>query len=145
VAGLEKNRKFLFGAAFLLLLLLLFSAYSNSFYAPPELDDIHSFIDEPLVLRFDFSPQAVRALAGSKFGICRFLPMLTLAIDQWRGDGSLAAFHVTNFVIHLLCSLAVFWWLLSVLRLAAKPAGRESFLVAAVGFKAGGQARGSGA
>ena len=34
-------------ASILVLFLLIFSAYSNTFQVPPVLDDIHSFVEEP--------------------------------------------------------------------------------------------------
>lgn len=97
-----------FGLAIIIILVL--SAYSNTLNSPPILDDTHSFIDEPLIQNFNWSAPAVKALSRSKFGWARFIPMLTLGNDYWRGQGSLRPFHLTNIFIHLLTTLAVFFW-----------------------------------
>ena len=101
----------------LLLCLLVLSAYSNSLYAPFVLDDLHSFVKEPRVLNFTFNIAGLENLAGSKFGIRRFLPMLTFALDLKWGGGSLFAFHVTNIVVHLLATLTLLFLVRSLLLL----------------------------
>lgn len=111
--------------AMIVLGLLIFSAYSNTFNSPPVLDDIHSFIDEPLVQHFDWSPESIVALTKTKFGLSRFLPMLTLANDQWRAGGSLSAFHATNLIIHLLVTVAVFFWSLIIFLIIADRESRS--------------------
>jgi len=110
LSSLIRRRIFISVAGLLVLSLLIISAYSNTFHSPPVLDDIHSFIDEPLVENFDWSFETIKNLAGSKFGLSRFIPMLSLAHDRWRGQGEIAAFHVTNLIIHMCVTLAVFFW-----------------------------------
>jgi tetratricopeptide (TPR) repeat protein len=96
-----------------LLAVFILSAYSNSLFAPLTLDDSHSFVTEPKVLGFSFSLDAVAELAKTKFGLYRFVPMLTFALDLQWGSGSLMAFHITNVIIHLAATLALYFLLRS--------------------------------
>ena len=96
-----QNKIILLSAGFLICLLVL-SAYSNTLYVPFVLDDLHSFVKEPKVLGFTLDLAGFENVSTTKFGICRFLPMLTFALDLKWGVGSLAAFHLTNIVVHVL-------------------------------------------
>ncbi len=106
------DRKVEYSLLFVIVILVL-SAYSNSLYAPFILDDMHSFVNEPLVRGFTFSWEGVLALGKSRFGWARFLPILSLAVDLQWGSGSLIAFHITNVIIHILTTLALFFLLKS--------------------------------
>lgn len=107
-----QNKIILLGAGLVICLLVL-SAYSNTLYAPFVLDDLHSFVKEQKVLGFTFDFVGFENLARSKFGILRLLPMLTFVLDvKWFG-ASLAAFHLTNIVIHLFASFALLFLLQS--------------------------------
>jgi len=99
-----------------IVMMLVLSAYSNSIYAPFTLDDLHSFVKEPLVLNFTFSWEGLCGLAKTKFGLYRFLPMLSFALDLQWGSGSLMAFHISNIIIHLLAILALFFLLNSLFK-----------------------------
>ena len=109
-----QNKMILLCAGFVICLLVL-SAYSNTLYAPFVLDDLHSFVREPKVLGFTFDLTGFANLAATKFGVRRFLPMLTFVFDLKWGGGSLAAFHVTNIVIHLLATFSLLFLLQSLL------------------------------
>lgn len=113
----SQKRTVLIFFGLVVIMMLILSAYSNTLNSPAVLDDTHSFIDEPLVQDFDWNLPAVVALSQSKFGWKRFIPMLTLAHDFRRGQGRLSAFHATNIFIHLLTTLAVFFWARLLLRL----------------------------
>ncbi len=90
------------------LVLMIFSAYSNTFDARPVLDDFHSFIEEPLVRMDELNADTLWSLKQSKFGWARWIPMTTLSIDLWAGKGhELFNLHLTNLVIHLFCFLSV--------------------------------------
>ncbi|WP_170920313.1 tetratricopeptide repeat protein [Desulfacinum hydrothermale] len=56
-----------------------------------------------------FDLEHIERLARSKFGLFRFIPMLTFGFDFFWGKGSLAAFHITNMVIHIFCWIACFF------------------------------------
>jgi len=102
-----------------IVMVLVLSAYSNSIYSPFTLDDLHSFVKEPLVVNFTFSWDGICGLAKTKFGLYRFLPMLSFAFDLQWGCGSLMAFHVSNIIIHLLAILALFFLLNSLLKFSS--------------------------
>ena len=93
------------------LTLLLFSAYSNTFLNPPVMDDFHSFVDEPNVQIESVSLDSLKKLSQTEFGFCRLLPMATFAGDFFWGKGHVWAFHITNFLIHLLCTAMLFAFL----------------------------------
>jgi protein O-mannosyl-transferase len=105
-----KSGKPLLVATLLLLPLLLFSAYSNTFEAPLALDDFHSFVDEPLIRIDSFDSDKLIGLGQSKFGWSRWIPMLTFAVDRFVGKGSIGIFHLTNLIIHSLTLLAVIYF-----------------------------------
>ena len=96
-----------------IILILILSSYSNSLYAPVTLDDTHSFVEEPLVLGFTFSWEGLYGLSKTRFGWARFLPVLSFALDLQWGAGSIIAFHITNVIIHLLATSALFFLLKS--------------------------------
>lgn len=110
----HQNKIIVLGAGLVICLLLL-SAYSNSLYAPFVLDDFHSFVKEPKVLGFTFNLAGFKALAATKFGIRRYIPMLTFVFDMKWGGGSQVAFHVTNIAIHLLATMSLFFLLQSLM------------------------------
>jgi tetratricopeptide (TPR) repeat protein len=99
-----------------LLLFILFS-YSNTLYSPFVLDDNHSFIAEQKVFVDDFSLSNITQLASTGFGIARFLPMLSFAIDHKLSNGaSIVPYHITNISIHLLATLSLFFFLQGLLQ-----------------------------
>lgn len=95
---------------FLLLIgIMLFFAYSNTFNSPPVLDDFHSFIHDPSLRKQSLSSEEILSLANTKFGITRWIPMVTLSWDIMIGKGELFYLHLTNLLIHLLCFFALFF------------------------------------
>jgi tetratricopeptide (TPR) repeat protein len=110
----------------LLIVVFLLSAYSNSLFSPFTLDDTHSFVIEPKVLQFTFSLEGFAGLAKTKFGLARYLPMLSFALDLRWGGGRIIAFHITNIVIHLLATLALFLMLKELLKLCRVSRRREN-------------------
>ena len=94
-------------ASILVLFLLIFSAYSNTFQVPPVLDDIHSFVEEPKLQVESFTFHNLKALTKTSFGYNRVLPEALFAWDFYWGKGHISAFHVTNLVIHFICVILV--------------------------------------
>jgi protein O-mannosyl-transferase len=99
----EKYHKYIL----LLATIMLYLAYSNTFFSPPVLDDYHSFIDEPLIKHNSLSFDSLLMLTQSKFGICRWIPMMSFSIDLNLGNGSILNLHVTNLLIHVMTFLSV--------------------------------------
>jgi protein O-mannosyl-transferase len=92
-----------------LLLLLAFSAYSNTFHSPLLLDDYHTFVTAEQVYLKNVTPGSLIALSQTMFGWNRWIPMLSFALDHSLGKGDIVFFHVTNLIIHLASMLAVFF------------------------------------
>ncbi len=106
------------------IVLMIFSAYSNTFTSPPFLDDFQSFIYEKALYLDSVSVSSILSLSQSKFGWTRFLPVVTLALNHSLGHSKLIYFHAVNLLIHLLAFVAVFWFFRQVLA-AGKNRGAE--------------------
>ena len=102
--------------------LMIFSAYSNTFTSPPFLDDFHSFINDKALYLDSVSVSSILSLSQSKFGWTRFLPVVTLALNHSLGHSKTIYFHGVNLLIHLLAFFAVFWLVRQVMA-AAKEEG----------------------
>ncbi|MBN2332050.1 MAG: tetratricopeptide repeat protein [Deltaproteobacteria bacterium] len=128
--NIKKNfcsaRKTIIFLSICFLLIFIISAYSNSLYAPFTLDDSHSFVKEPKILGFSYTPESFIELTKTKFGFARFLPILSFAVDLQWGGGSVIAFHITNIIIHILTTLSVFFMLNALFSLHNR--SNESFL-----------------
>ncbi len=98
-------------AVFIFVLLFICLSYSNTIYSPPVLDDWQTFIEETKVYVDDFSFASLKQLSSTRFGIGRFIPMLTFAADHRIGEGSIVPFHLTNIFIHILAACAVYFFL----------------------------------
>ncbi|MCK5229613.1 MAG: hypothetical protein KAR13_05070, partial [Desulfobulbaceae bacterium] len=86
-------------------------SYSNSLYSPLVLDDSSSFIEDPAINIPDFSIQSLEQLARIRFGLARLIPIITLAIDHHLSGGSIVQFHITNIIIHVLTTIALYFFL----------------------------------
>jgi len=115
------------------IVLMIFSAYSNTFTSPPFLDDFHSFINEKALYLDSVSVSSILSLSQSKFGLSRFLPVITLALNHSLGHSNLIYFHAVNLLIHLLAFFAVFWLVRQILA-AEKNRGAEGPLHEIAGF-----------
>ena len=102
------KRRILLVLSTFIVFLLFIAAYSNTLESPFVLDDFHSFVNAPEVHVQNWSWETVWSMAKTKFGICRWLPMLSLAMDFRAGEGKPLPFHVTNLVIHGVTFFAVF-------------------------------------
>ena len=87
-------------------------SYSNTLYSPPVLDDRSAFINNHSVYIDNLSWASLSQIHGGQFGRHRFIPMLSFAVDHLLGQGSLAQFHLTNILIHILATIAVYFLLL---------------------------------
>lgn len=94
-----------------LISLMLSAAYSNTCQSPLALDDFHTFVQDPSVRIDPTSWNNLLSLGETKFGISRWIPMLTFSWDIKVGQGEIFYFHLTNFIIHMLCFLSVFFFL----------------------------------
>jgi len=107
----------------LIIAMLLCSAYSNTFFSPIVLDDFHTFVFPESLQSRELSLQSFAALAKTPFGWQRWIPMLTFSFDFSIGRGEIYVFHLTNLIIHILCTLAVMFLIFNVFQ-AEKGLGR---------------------
>jgi tetratricopeptide (TPR) repeat protein len=110
----KHGHRILLFVAFSLFACILLSAYSNTFFSPPVLDDFHTFVRNDLTHLEKMNIQELLRLKNSQFGIFRLIPMLTFGLDFWWGEGSIVAYHVTNLVIHFFAWICI-WWFVYVL------------------------------
>ncbi len=96
---------FLLLAAILLLVTL---TYSNTIYSPPILDGPAAFINNPTVYIDNLSFDSLKQIYSGPFGRTRFIPMLSFAVDHLIGQGQIVQFHLTNILVHLLATIALF-------------------------------------
>jgi protein O-mannosyl-transferase len=99
-----------------LLLVMIFFAYSNTFFSPPILDDFHAIFQEQALRSGQWSVSNFLLLSQTKFGLRRWIPMLTFSWDTILGQGQIWAFHLTNLVIHGLCALGVLFLCFTLIR-----------------------------
>lgn len=95
----------------IVLLLMIFIAYANTLTSPPVLDDILTFLENSKVHLRDFSFASIKQLTATEFGIARFIPMLTFAINNKLAFGNLPYYHLTNISIHLLAVTTLYFFL----------------------------------
>ncbi|MDH5299368.1 MAG: hypothetical protein OEV91_10155, partial [Desulfobulbaceae bacterium] len=133
---LRRMRQF---SLFFALLLVVFLCYRQTFHSPLVLDDVSSFVEVQSVHVADFSVESLRQISRSPFGVARVIPMLSFAVDHQLGGGSIVQFHLTNLVIHLLATTAVFFFVFSLLEttvgrkaLKCLPPATFAFFVAAL-------------
>ena len=98
-------------SAFLLLGLLLFLVYSNSFDSPWHLDDFHNITDNPLIKAEPAKPYSIIKPFESFFDggrLKRPLAYFTFAINWYWGQDNPFGYHLVNILIHLLAAFFLF-------------------------------------
>jgi protein O-mannosyl-transferase len=101
--------------------MLIITAYSNTLYSPPILDDFHSFVFEQNVHIKDLSISSLSSISQTKFGWERWIPMLTFAIDLRVGNGDIIYFHITNIIVHIISFLCAFFLVLQITSIKKDP------------------------
>lgn len=94
-------------------------------------DDYHNIVNNPAVHLAQLDADAVgKVLATQQVsGATRSLPMLSFALDYWRGGGAdPMVFKTTNLVIHALTTLALAWLFRSLLLAAGVRGERVTWL-----------------
>ncbi|MFC1837832.1 tetratricopeptide repeat protein, partial [Thermodesulfobacteriota bacterium] len=98
------------------LLFLVALSYGNTLYSPFVLDDMHSFIEDPKVYVRDFSYDSLGTISKTTFGMERFIPMVTFAVNHYFSKGQMPIYHITNILIHLLSTLVLYWMVRTLLK-----------------------------
>jgi protein O-mannosyl-transferase len=108
------------GVFIIIVVILILSSYSNTFYSPPIIDDYHSFIDEPSVYVKEWSVDSLILLSETFFGWARWIPMISFSLDHWIGSGNIVSFHLTNLLIHIFCLFAVVFLVFNLIQITKK-------------------------
>ncbi len=85
------------------------AVYSNSVETPFQLDDQHMIEHSEKIKDINYHLQSRHWL---KVKLNRILPNLTLALNYKFSGYDVKGYHITNIVIHILSSLAVYWFIL---------------------------------
>jgi len=111
---------------FLLLFLIVLSAYSTNFSASWHFDDYPNIVDNPRIhindIRFDtlkgtfFAAYDEGQYLGNR--LYRPVSMFTFALNWYMGEDNVIGYHIVNNIIHLLTTLFLF---LTVLNLFVSP------------------------
>jgi tetratricopeptide (TPR) repeat protein len=105
---------------FFFLLFLIAMSYSNTLFSPFVLDDYSAFIRSSNMYLKDLSFDSLSQLLHTRFGKARLIPIFTFALDHYLGKGqSIANYHATNIIIHLLATAALAMFLKALLRTKA--------------------------
>ncbi|MBU1709861.1 MAG: hypothetical protein KKE17_07645 [Proteobacteria bacterium] len=92
---------------------LIFLSYINTFHSPLILDDRASFVEIADIYIDDLSLDSLKQLSNTQFGKKRLIPIITFAFDHYISDSNIVQFHLTNILIHILATIALFLFLLS--------------------------------
>lgn len=90
-----------------LLIALVFVAYHAAPQNGFHLDDADNIVRHGAIHMTEFGIDPLVRAATDGFLPRRALPNLSFAVDWWRGDGSPAAFQLTNVLLHALAAVAV--------------------------------------
>ena len=106
-------------AQLILLVVICFIAYSNTFHVPFVFDDVKEIVENKIIRNFDYfwnfsAASGLPSFHGLKM---RTLGYLTLAMNYRLGGVNVVGYHIFNFVTHLLTSLLVFKFIGQTLRL----------------------------
>ena len=98
--------------AFLLLFLLVFCVYSNTFNASWHMDDYPNIVENPKLHPPDLNPQSLYqsffARPGRPDKLHRPAACLTLALNWYWGGGDVSGYHLVNIAIHLLTAMFLY-------------------------------------
>jgi len=112
----------------LVITLLIFLAYSNSFQNSFQYDDFHVLVKNPAVKdsaychQFFLNPQLGSGTIKETSGY-RPLLMVSFALNYYLGGSNVFGYHLVNFILHTLCAILVFFISLLFFRLSSNEDG----------------------
>ena len=108
--------------AFILIVLLVFCVYANTFHASWHMDDYPNIINNTRLHLSDLNPQSLyESLSASPQRpgkLYRPVACLTLALNWYWGADDVSGYHLVNIVIHFLTAIFLF---LTILKLFDSP------------------------
>ena len=99
-----------------------FLVYSNTFYAPFELDDKRNIIDNPAIKSFQYfkNPSVLQNVDTykevKKFFWSRYIGYLTFALNYRLHGLDVFGYHVFNVLIHITNAFLVYWIVIFIFR-----------------------------
>lgn len=135
--GIQRNTGFCNHTAWALgiLLVLIFSAYANTFRASWHLDDYPTLVHNSRLHLADLDPDAIAATFYSRPGILgtayRPVSCLSLALNWYFGGQRVGGYHLVNISIHFLTAFFLYLTVYSLLRtprLAGRHQGRAFYV-----------------
>jgi tetratricopeptide (TPR) repeat protein len=96
-----------------LLALVAFVAYANTFNAPFQFDDVEQIEKNPVITSLD---NFFSNTTGYNFNSRRFITYLTFALNYSLGGYSVVGYHIFNLAVHLINGLLVYTLVLLVFR-----------------------------
>ena len=112
----------------LVITLLIFLAYSNSFQNSFQYDDFHVLVKNPAIKdtaychQFFLNPQLGSGTIKETSGY-RPLLMVSFALNYFFGGSNVLGYHLVNFILHTLCAILVFFISLLFFRLSSNEDG----------------------
>jgi tetratricopeptide (TPR) repeat protein len=114
--------------AFLLLFLLVFCVYSNTFNATWHMDDYPNIVENAKLHPPDLNPQSLYqsffARPGRPDKLHRPAACLTLALNWYWGADDVSGYHLVNIAIHLLTAMFLY---LTILKLFDSPNLKDKY------------------
>lgn len=106
-----------------MLVVLVFIIYSNTFHSPWILDDFHNIVDNP---RIQIESLSLKNIKGSLFSfskgyekLYRPLPCLTFALNAYFGGKNVFGYHLVNISLHAATALMLMRLLILVFKTPA--------------------------
>lgn len=86
---------------FFVILFLIVASYSNTLHSPTVLDDDDAVLQSSKMYLDDLSFTSIAELSRTRFGIARFIPLLSFSLNHYFGGGRIIDYHLTNIAIHI--------------------------------------------
>jgi tetratricopeptide (TPR) repeat protein len=113
---------------FILIAILTVAAYSSTLHSPTVLDDTSAFLSSSRLFLPEISFDSLAGLTKTRFGINRFIPVLSFALNHYTSEGRLLDYHLTNIAIHLLTLLFFYLFLGKLLALHSSGSRQDHVL-----------------
>jgi tetratricopeptide (TPR) repeat protein len=94
-----------------LIFILTIASYSNTLHSPTVLDDSSAILESSRMYLRDLSFQSIAGLAETRFGLARFIPVLSFALNNYFSGDRIIDYHLTNIAIHLITFLCFYLFL----------------------------------
>ena len=95
-------------------------AYSNTFYAPFNFDDIPNILNNPNIQIKVFTWDRLEQLIRNTYKeTIRVFSYFTLALNYYFGEFNVFGYHLVNFFIHIASGIFLYWFLILTFNLSS--------------------------